>query len=375
MAKNANNKKLNTRVAINRIKIDSLPSVMFTGKSDIVLWGLDNLYPSRIIEAIKKSPTALGCVKRQSEFIYGNGFNNGDFIVNRDGETLNDVAQSAIRNGYSDLYGFGLHFNFNIFGQITEIFHVNAEHIRKTRTLKQAEYGLWKTDGTGFWDNYNIVVDLFGAYDPVERIREVGIDEYKGQLLFWGKGSDIYPTSPLDSAIISASFEKEAQIYPYANIRNGFSGTTLLKVPTMRTGTEAEAETDAVTNNILAVSGAENAGGTLVISTPVDNDGKANNNAMIEHFSLPNADNMFVNQNAKAEGDILKVYGMPRELLGQPKEGSFSKASYYEAFDYKNSDTEFDRKVIERIFNKIMVQSIWSPPKLELMPLKLTVTE
>jgi hypothetical protein len=366
-------KQLNTRAAINRIKIDSLPFLSFSGKAEVIPYGEDNLYPNRIIAAIKKSPTALGCVKRQSEFIFGNGVTDGagDKVVNREGETLNDIIWQCIRHGYSTLYGFALHFNFNVYGEIAEIFFVNLEYVRKNRSFKTAEYGIWDNQQAVFTSYQNVMVDVYGKIDPIDRIAEIGVKDYRGQALIYSKDREIYPTSPLDSASISASYEREAQIYPYANIKNGFSGNTVIKYPTIAQGDEAAEEANKVQTDLQALHGSERAGSSLVVSVPMNVNGEPKEFKMVEHLSPTNVDGLFVNQNAKAENDILKVYNMPKILLGISDSGMFNEASFNDAFNYKNSDCEIDRKEIERLFNKFLPNSVFGIDKIELTPLEM----
>ena len=356
--------KLNSRAAINQIKLESLPYFVFSGNADIIPFGTDNLYPFRIIEAIKQSPTALGCVKRQSEFIMGNGLANGhgDIVVNREGETLNDIIQQAIRYGYSQFYGFAIHCNFNSLGQICEMFAVNLEYIRKHRIANKVEYGIWRNDrrGSYFTDFYNITVDLYDRKNVFNQMRAVGTKKYKGQLYYYSHNRDIYPTSPIDSAVISASYEREAQIYPYANIRNGFSGNTIIKLPSLSFGEESKEEVNELEESLTNLHGADRAGSSVVVAVPTTKDGEPKDFKMVEHLSPTNVDTMFVNQNQKAEHDILKVYNMPKILLGVSDSGMFNEASFNDAFNYKNSDTEIDRKEIEREFNKILTNSVWA---------------
>lgn len=361
--------KLNSRAAINKIKVESLPSFTFSGGGQIVPYGLDNNYPRRVNEAIKKSPTSLGCVKRQSEFIFGNGLadGKGEIIVNRDGETLNDIVSQCIRFGYSTMYGYGLHFNFNGFGQITEMFFINPEYIRKQHNLRRVEVGLWMNNAGIVFQDQQITFDLYGKRDPAEAIKSEGF-KYKGQIHYFSRDGEIYPTSPLDSALISASYEKEAQIYPYANIKNGFSGNTIIKYPTMAQGENAKEEANKVQADLESLHGAENAGSSLAISVPVGASGEPKAFQMVEHLSPTNVDGLFVNQNAKAENDILKVYTMPKVLLGVTDRGMFNEATFADAFNYKNLDTEIDRKAVERDFNKFLPNSVFGIDKINLVP-------
>ena len=49
---------------------------------NVINYGLDNLYPNKVFEITQNSPTAGGCVKRKSEFIFGKGVES-EIVVNR----------------------------------------------------------------------------------------------------------------------------------------------------------------------------------------------------------------------------------------------------------------------------------------------------
>jgi hypothetical protein len=356
----------------DRFKIDALPFSVFYGGEDIIPYGIDNYYPWRVNQAIRKSPTAMGCRKRLTEFIYGQGFGEkGNIVVNRDGETLNKITLKFIQNGYSTLSGGGLHFNFNVLGQITEIFFVDIEYIRKHTTQKQAKYGIYDPVlGNDIYSVDYVDVDLYGCYDPVERMQEKGLFNYRGQLYYYSKNNDIYPTSLFDSVTVSAEYERESQIYPYANIKNGFSGTSIVKKPSFGSGTDKKGVGE-LEENIQRLSGAENAGSKLIIEVPIDADGKMHNANLVEHLTPPNIDGMFELQDKKAENNILKACMMPSVLLGVTPDGMFNMATFRDAFEYKNADTEFDRNIIEEEFNAIIDKTVWNTGALELIPLEM----
>lgn len=364
-------KGINSRATLNRIKIESMPSFTFSGSNPIIPAGEDNQYFTRINTAIRKSPTALGCVKKQAELIFGNGIEggHGDIVVNRNGETLNDIVWQCIRHGYSTLYGYALHFNFNILGQISEISFVDIEYLRKHRDLTKVDFGIWSPNYRSFLSMQTVTVDLFGTRNPLEGIKKYGLD-YRGQVAFFSKDMEVYPTAPIDSAVISASYEKEAQIYPYANIKNGFSGSTIIKFPTTAMGSESNSEIDELQKNIDSLHGAENTGKSVIVAVQTNMDGSAVPFQLVEHLTPPGIDNLFVNQNAKAERDILKVFNMDIALLGvrDPNGGVFSSEAKADAFNSKNIDSEGDRKAIERYFNKIMPLTVFGISEIKLSP-------
>lgn len=384
------------KAVVNEIKVNSLPSSVFanTTGGEIVPYGLDNIYPQRIFDAISKSPTAKGCVKRLREFVFGLGTEGGAEIVNREGDTLNDVLSGAI-DSYSKYFGFALHFNFNIFGQITEISVVDLRFIRKTVGLKTAIIGEWALNTFATFQDIMVEVDLYNPETLEERIVLAGgIEKYKGQLLYFSADQQIYPTALLDSASTSANYEFESQIYTFANIKNGFSGNTIIKFPGMELGEESQEErgsdqlVDGLDNQrdidnedqngvsklqaeLQALHGSENAGGSLVVQVPVSISGEFKDFKMVENLTPTNVDALFVNQNEKAENNILKVYTTPMILLGVASDGMFNQESFNDAFNYKNADTEGDRVVIERVFDSFLPRSVFVQSKINIIPLKM----
>lgn len=397
--------QISARAVINKIKIDSLPSFVFdTSSGDIIPYGQDNLYPQRIFEAISKSPTAGGCTKRFREFIFGLGATEGgEIIVNRDGETMNDVLNECTRN-YSIYLGFVVHFNFNIFGQIIEMTAIDLRFPRKKKNLKQAVLSDWVFSNSFSSSQNDIVVDLYNPNKFFELVREskVSFEKYKGQLFYFSADHQIYPTAQIDSASVSASYEMEAQIYPYANIKNGFSGNTVIKFPGMMTGTESQEEignahgihgidqvpidglrdvdlhgheletgVSKVEKQLEQMHGADNAGSTLVIEVPVGTTGEFKDFKMVESLTPTNVDDLFTNQNSKAENDLLKVCTMPKILLGISDNGMFNEASFNDAFNYKNADTEGDRQIIARAFNTFLPRTVFGINSIEIEPLRM----
>ena len=261
--------KFDSKAAINQMKIDALPYSYYSAASAIIPYGDDNLYPNRITKTVRKSPTAKGCIKRTSEFIFGQGLAlGGEMVVNRDGDTLNKVIAQAVKN-YSEMNGFALHLNFNVFGEISEMFAVDLKYIRKSKNLKTAQYGLWEKNNRGatYLGSDFVEVDLYGEVDPEKAIEENGLLNYKGQIYYFAKDFQIYPDSPLDSASISASFEKEVQVYQYATINNGFSGSGVLKVPVRGQGEQADKNIEAAQSNLESLHGAPRAGSFITMHT------------------------------------------------------------------------------------------------------------
>jgi hypothetical protein len=104
---------------------------------------------------------------------------------------------------------------------------------------------------------------------------------------------------------------------------------------------------------------------------PMNMNAEAKPVQLVEHLSPTNIDGLFVNQNVKAERDILKEFNMPGELIGAQTETAFSSTSYNEAWNMKNEDVQGDRNIIERELNKILPNSCFGITEAELVRMEM----
>lgn len=360
--------KLSSRAALNTIIIESQPYYYYGGGGDIIPFGLDNLYPQRIERSIQDSPTAMGCIDRLKYFIKGQGFTTGEITVNRDGETLNDILTQIV-DDYVKFKGFALHFNFNLLGKIVEIFAVPIEYLRKNRKLNKVHMGIWD-HRSYLYSNEFIEFDLYGTCSPISKMIAGGYESYRGQIYYFTSDARIYPNSTAQTCAMASEYEREVQLYSLANVKNSFSANNIIKLPTMFAGEKGQAGVDSLQSDLQKSHGAGNAGGSIVVPVTIGTSGEVKDFKMVESLNPTNVDALFVNQNNAAERAILKTYMMPEILLGVSSQGMFNQAAFNDAFNYKNADTEQDRKVIEREFAYILSNSIW-PVAPQIVPLEM----
>src|ERR1700743_2917970 len=63
---------------------------------DYIRYGEDNMYPEYLTYLFDKSGKHNAIVTGKANYIYGEGYENGDFVVNRLDETLNDISKKSI---------------------------------------------------------------------------------------------------------------------------------------------------------------------------------------------------------------------------------------------------------------------------------------
>lgn len=328
-------------------------------------YGKNNKYPNDMLQAVYNSPTAKGCVSRKKQFIFGKGVDKGsEIIVNREGQSLNDVLEKTCEI-YSSMNGFCLHFNFGVFGQITEIQYVPLEYVRYHKNLQQVFFGK-------FNDVWGKKDALFNLYNPrlfKEQVQnQGGIKTYTGQIYYFKVTGEIYPLSSLHASHSSALFEESLQTYNYANIENGFSASGVFRVPQTMNGGQSVEDVEA---KFKKIKGSGNAGSIIVVEAPVNAEGELENAKMFESFTIQNIDKLYVEQIANAEKNILKESRMPGILIGVSNEGMFNQESFEDAATYYNNETEADRKLIERAWMKFWGQTVFASQldKIEIEPL------
>ncbi len=342
--------KLDVLAVINEYKSEGL-SVSQYRDNDIIPYGSDNKYPDNVLDIIKKSPTANGCMKRRAEFIYGLGMTGGDVVVNRHNETLNEIY-NIVTQSYARLNGFALHFNVNIFGQIVEIQNVDLRYVRKLGYLETAIIGSQQSN------IYNEDVYRVTLWDS-------GAEQENGFLYYFGNG--IYPVCPIESSLTSAQFEHYSQVFSYSSIRNGFSASGILKVPNLPDDVEKKIE---IEDNIKKVVGPDTAGSVLLVTANRNIEGKIDNSSMFESFQLPNIDSLHKNQCERSREYILRDANVPEILLGVGSNGMFNKESFADAFEYYNNDTKRERMILQNSFNKFIEQSVFGIKDIQIIPLE-----
>ena len=353
MADDKPNKGLNIIAIDSKIRTESLKISTIVG-DEIIDYGLTNLYPSRVNDIIRESPTANGCVKRKSEFVFGLGIDGGDLVVNRHGQTLNEIYNATSKD-YTKYNGFVLHFNVNLLGEIAEIQNVDIRYVRKLATLKAAR--LARIKDVGLFDDNAFEIALWG----------IGEAPKNGFLYYFNTSGGIYPICPMEASLTSAQLENETQVFGYMFAKNGYCGSGVLQLPNMPDEKIKKEEYAAV---IKKVTDTRSAGSLLVVNAVQNIEGDVDKFKMYEPFMPPNVDALYVNQNKQAKEHILITYNMPDILLGVGSSGMFNKESFQDAFNYYNNDTKRDRLILEEAFNKFWPDTTFTEIKeIKVIPL------
>jgi hypothetical protein len=189
--------------------------------SDIIPYGdLDNLYPQKVIEISQKSWALSTALATYKDFIIGNGFNaNNEIIINDKEQTLFDLL--GFIAGDKSKLAIALHFNYNALGQIVEMQQIDVEDLRYNSEKKLIYNKDWSNRGAHL--DSEVIYNLFDPEKALSEAKEVGFENYTGQVLYWTGQNKIYPLATFDAALESGQYQYDQELFKLRNIQNGFS--------------------------------------------------------------------------------------------------------------------------------------------------------
>ena len=352
--------------------IERLPNPLSLSRAvgNVLRFGTDNLYPNKAKSMAERSKSTVSAIGKLSEFTTGQGFleeNLNSLEINKQGQTLFDILDH-VSDEKAQFTGYALHFNYNIFGEIIEIQEIPFETVRWKKDFSRIVFCPdWSRSGR-FGDNRKIEYFPFNPEKVKDEIKEVGIEEYPGQVLFWiPKRKQIYTLCRFDAALDDVQFQHESGIYKLRNVQNGHSANYIVFYPA---ALETELEKRGLINDTKSSRGGKNAGKTKHIPLNASAMEAMKGRKFIEEIPRTGIEKLFTKQNEETKLDIFAIFNQPPILSGISKDGMFNAESFVDAFDYYNSVTERDRQQIERVFNKFMPLTIWKVQKVEIKPLE-----
>lgn len=344
---------------------------------NIQAWGDDNLYPHEMDKIVANSETGDSCLSRYIRFIKGNGFKDFDFaseILNARGETADDLLHQIARDlGSYD--GFAIHFNFDVLGNIVEMYHIPFENCRLTsedengKVSKIAVFPDWtatKSRGGRKLRPRRENIDYIDTFNPRQDVVQTqieavgGIENYKGQILWISNaGYQVYPKPIYDRVITHMSTEEGLANIAYRNTRNNFNLSGMLVVKKGQDTGNAEqneddfydGEDDSIARSLGQVQGDIHTNKIIVVNVEHDED--------IPQFVQFQGANYDKDYTVTANTTCEKIYSaFNQETFYRFRQGAFGLSSdiIKDAYSLYSSETRDQRLLIERIFEQIFAQ-------------------
>jgi hypothetical protein len=328
-----------------------IPVFKESRNKDYIKYGDDNLYPDYLTYLFSKSAKHGAIIGGKAFYIFGEGYENGDVVVNRLGETLNDVAKKAILD--IEIYaGFRWEIIWNAVRKVSEIYHVDYTTIR-----------VGKNGGYYFkecWDANNRDEEIFmPAFNPNTPIGSqlYAYNEYRPKTRFY----------PLPEYIGSNNFiETDIEISKYylSAIRNGMTPSKMIQ---FFQGEPTEDKKREIEHRMAKkFAGAENAGKFLLVFNAVN----ASRSVEVNDLSATDLDKHMIELNKTCQQEIFSGHRVTSPMLfGIKTEGQLGgntelKASYelFQSTYAKPKANAFDKEL-----NYILSFSS-KPAKYELRP-------
>ncbi len=273
-----------------------IPIFKETRSKDYIKYGDDNAYPDYLTYLFNKSAKHGAIIAGKAFYIFGEGYENGEVVVNRLGDTLNDISKKAILD--IEIYGgFRFEIIWNAARKVQEIYHVDYTTIR-----------VGKNGGYYFkecWDINNRDEEIFvPAFNPNYPVGSqiFAYNEYRPKTRFY----------PLPEYIGSNNFiETDIEISKYylSAIRNGMTPSKMIQFFKGEPTEDKKREIEHRMSKKFA--GAENAGKFLLVF----NDANATKSVEVTDLSASDLDKHMIELNKTCQQEIFSGHRVTSPML------------------------------------------------------------
>lgn len=343
-------------------------SASYSSSLGIQLYGEDNLYLERMGDLIANSPTGGTCLERYISFLEGNGFNSEKlafYVCNHHGDTMDEILH-LIADDLGRSGGFALHIDYNLKGEVTELYHIP---FRSCRLDEEDDAGYipfisvhpdWEGNKTRRGRTIAVNKRNIRKFYPFNPKRDVvlaqmaadgGIDAYRGQVLWFSTaGRGAYPTTIYDKVATELSVDEGLSNVKYRNVRNNFLMAGMLirkkgaQVVIDDDGNERLEETDddeEFQNELMTFQGDTNACSLMDVTYQQEED--------IPKFvgvEGVNFDKKFMTTESSTIERIYAAFGQEPWYCVRVGKVGFSGDILREAYEYYNSYVENTRRTI-----------------------------
>ena len=336
-------------------------------------YGLNNDYPQKVLEIINSSGTGRTCMDIYVKFVEGAGFTDpslAETIINSN----NERADSLLRKFAKDLKnfnGFACLVKYDGMGLPSEYFNIPFEQCRfeivavgrmYRYTGRIAVHPDW-TSLTGVVFNMGDV-KFFNRYDPKAALTQMteadGPLNYLGQILYFTTDGDFeYPISPFDPIITDMLTEESCSTVKHRNAKYNFLPAGILvrkgiKPRTLKDGSidpydpYNQQQTESA-EMIKRMQGDENALKLWVVDIDADEE-----KPEFLPFDTRNLDKEYTYTETSVQENIGKMFLLPPILRGIDIGGGFGADLMKNAYDFMNSVTGNERRMLEVAFRDLL---------------------
>lgn len=339
----------------------------------IKAYGQNNDYPQKILDIVNSSGTGRVCVDIYTKFIEGGGFRDAtlaDLVLNDRGERANGLLRKCARD-LRYYNGFAMLVKYDWMGKPFGLFNVPFEHCRleidndKKYTGRVAVHPDWTSiKGIAFKRSDIKYVNKFNPATVLDEIMEAGSPEmYLGQIMYFTSDGDWeYPVCPFDAIVTDMLTEESVSTVKYRNARYNFlpSGIMVRKGVQPATKEDGTIDDDDPKNQeqassraeILRMQGDSNACKIWVVDVDADEE-----KPEFIPFETRNYDKQYEYTERTIQENIGRMSMIPPILRGVDVGAGFGADLMKNAYDFMNSVTDNERRMVEVAFMDLM--QVW----------------
>jgi len=339
---------------------NSLLDVKVRLRDEVYNWGRDNAYPSTMEYLLSSSVTAKNCVDKSAKSVIGKGVKNGHIIVNKKGQTLNDVIRTLSREYVKHNNAF-ISIGYNALFEVSSIETIPSKNVRVGErddsgySGKYVVYANWDgADGKVDSDAFQIV-DKYNPNKEViaSQVEKAGnIKKYKGQVIHIQKYlNEIYSLADGDCVILDMIAEINAGEFKQKGTTDGFLNTKIMVTKPFN----SDEERRAFKNDLDSIRGAKNSNSVILLESP-DASSDLAENILLQDLTSTHDDKIFSYTESSVEKAICKAFNVPIVLVNPSENGLFGNSGemYRVVKDIMWEEAEESRQKIEEAITSIM---------------------
>jgi hypothetical protein len=333
-------------------------------------YGQSNDYPQKILQIVNSSGTGKVCFDIYTKFISGSGFTDAvlaDLVINDNKERANSLLRKCAKD-LRMFYGFALLIKYDYRGLPFAIYNIPFEHCRievdrdKLYTGRIAIHPDW----TGLRGLAFKLTDIkyLNQYNPANVMNEINAAgspaDYLGQVLYYTGDSDFeYPVCPFDPVVTDMLTEESVSTVKHRNAKFNFLPAGIMvrkgiKPKTTEDGTKDDndpynQEQASSAEEFKRMQGDANACKISVVDVDADEE-------MPEFipFDAKNYDKQYEYTEKTVQDNIGRMSMIPPILRGIDVGAGFGADLMRNAYDFMNSITDDERRMLEVAFRDVM---------------------
>lgn len=331
-----------------------VPEFKEVNSKDWILFGEDNRFPDHLLYLYNKSSNHNAIVNGKVTYIYGKGIEEGNFVVNSNGETFNKVLRKFTHD--IELFGGARIEVLWKIGGGAELRHIPFQYLRRAKELN------------GYW--YAKDWNKVGAKNKPVFIPDFDANNKKGAQVFayneYRPGVDAYPLPGYFGALNDIETDVEISKYNLSIIKNGMFSSKMIVfnngIPTDDIKRQIEKDFKK------KFAGSENSGNFMLVFN--QDPAKA---PIVQDLSTTDLDKLFDQLNKTTQGEIFSGHLVTSPMLfGIKTEGQLGgRTELLEAYEiFKNTYISDKVAAIENVLETILPLVGKQPSKLvEVQPI------